>query len=221
MSVPARSTTQREGSAPRRRFGRAHEKPASKRLRVLGVDAQEVVHWGFRTLLTSEPWVERYLAAETAAQALDLARRYEPNVALLDHGFGGELCTGLRREAPGISVLLVSDEGAISARAARSVGAFGVIPKSWSIHDIAGAVRMVGLGMTLFPPDAKQAGILSAREFEVLELMAKGATNREIAAALYISPHTVKDHTSSVYRKMHARNRAEATLMAQRLGLLV
>jgi DNA-binding NarL/FixJ family response regulator len=213
--------TQGEVSAPRRRFGRSRDKAASKRLRVLGVDAQEVVHWGFRTLLTSEPWVERYLAAETADQALDLARRYEPNVALLDHGFGGELCRDIRRESPSTAVLLMSEEGMISARAARSVGAYGAIPKDWSIHDIVGAVRMVGLGMTLFPPDAQPIGLLSAREFQVLELIAKGATNREIAAALYISPHTVKDHTSSVYRKMHARNRAEATQVAQRLGLLV
>jgi two-component system response regulator DesR len=80
---------------------------------------------------------------------------------------------------------------------------------------------MVGLGMTVFAPEADQpASLLTAREHEVLEMIAAGETNREIAERLYLSPHTVKDHTSAVYRKVKARNRAEAILRAQRLGLL-
>ena len=61
---------------------------------------------------------------------------------------------------------------------------------------------------------------LSAREQEVLELVATGATNREIASQLHLSPHTVKEHTSALYRKLEARNRAEAVQRAQRLGVL-
>ena len=61
---------------------------------------------------------------------------------------------------------------------------------------------------------------LSEREREVLALMAAGSTNPEIAAALHLSPHTVKEHTSSVYRKLGVRNRIEAVQRAQRLGLL-
>ncbi len=62
--------------------------------------------------------------------------------------------------------------------------------------------------------------LLTQREREVLELIARGATNREIAASLFLSPHTVKEHSSSLYRKLEARNRAEAVVRAQRLGLL-
>ena len=62
---------------------------------------------------------------------------------------------------------------------------------------------------------------LSEREREVLGLMAAGSTNPEIAAALHLSPHTIKEHTSSLYRKLEVRNRTEAVQRAQRLGLLV
>jgi two-component system response regulator DesR len=80
---------------------------------------------------------------------------------------------------------------------------------------------MVGLGMTMFPPKVQQtAPLLSEREREVLSLIAAGSTNREIAEQLFLSPHTVKEHTSALYRKLRARNRAEAVQRAQRIGLL-
>ena len=65
-----------------------------------------------------------------------------------------------------------------------------------------------------------QGLVLSDREREVLDLIASGATNREIAGELYLSPHTIKEHTSGLYRKLKVRNRAEAVQRAQRLGLL-
>jgi two-component system response regulator DesR len=75
--------------------------------------------------------------------------------------------------------------------------------------------------MTSFPPKAEQpAPMLTEREREVLDLIARGSTNREIAQRLYLSPHTVKEHTSVLYRKLGARNRADAVQRAQRIGLL-
>jgi two-component system response regulator DesR len=75
--------------------------------------------------------------------------------------------------------------------------------------------------MTMFSPKADQPEpMFSEREREVLALIAAGSTNREIAERLYLSPHTVKEHTSALYRKLHARNRAEAVQRAQRIGLL-
>jgi two-component system response regulator DesR len=210
---------------PQRRFRGRRVRSEGKQLRVLCVDVHEVVHWGLRTLLTAESWVERYLAATTPAEAVEVTRRYEPHVALIDlvlgSESGAELCSKIREQSPMTRVLLLSGSGRISARAARRAGASGVIPKDWSIHDIAGGARMVGLGMTLFAPEAQRpTGLLSERELQVLDLIAEGATNREIADELYLSHHTVKDYTSAVYRKIHARNRAEAILRAQRLGLL-
>ena len=196
-----------------------------RRLRVLVVDDHDVVHWGFRQLLGEQSWVERCLAARNATEALELTNRYSPHVALVDLFLGPEsgadLCETIRRSSPETRVLLISGAGRISPLAARAVGASGFVSKDWGAHDVAMAVRMVGLGMTMFPPQADQPSrVISEREQQVLVLIAGGATNREIAAQLYLSPHTVKEHTSALYRKLKARNRAEAVQRAQRIGLL-
>ena len=196
-----------------------------RRLRVLVVDDHEVVHWGLRLMLGEQPWVERCLSARNAEEAAQLAARYEPHVALVDlfvgQESGAEICERLRSLSPRTNVLLISGAGRISPNAARAAGAAGFISKDWPAADIAGAVRMVGLGMTVFRPhEAPQGPPLSDREREVLEAIASGATNREIAGSLYLSPHTVKEHTSTLYRKLGVRNRAEAVQKAQRLGLI-
>ena len=117
-------------------------------------------------------------------------------------------------------MLLISGAGRISVTTARACGASGFVPKDWPAADIARAVRMVALGMALFEPApaAAEQLVLTGREREVLERVAGGATNREIAADLHLSPHTVKEHTSALYRKLEVRNRAEAVQRAQRLG---
>ena len=197
----------------------------SKRLSVLVVDDHEVVQWGLRLLLTQQPWVERCLTARNSAEALELVRRYEPDVALVDlflgDESGAELCETIRRDSPATRVLLISGAGHMSQAIARAAGASGFVSKDWDADDVAKAVRMVGMGMTVFRPhEAPQGPPLSDREREVLEEVASGATNREIAERLFLSPHTVKEHTSSLYRKLSVRNRAEAVQKAQRLGLL-
>jgi two-component system response regulator DesR len=164
------------------------------------------------------------LTASSQDEALELARRYEPHVALVDlflgEESGAELCEAMRRESPRTRVLLISGAGWISPQAAKAAGASGFVSKDWSAHDVAMAVRMVGRGMTVFAPRAEQpAAPLSEREREVLSLMASGATNKEIAERLFLSPHTVKEHTSALYRKLNVRNRAEAVQRAERLGL--
>jgi DNA-binding NarL/FixJ family response regulator len=194
-------------------------------LRVLIVDDHDVVHWGFRVMLGQQPWVQRCLSARTEAEALALTTRYDPHVALVDLFVGSEsgpeICERLKALSPRTQVLLISGAGHISPNAARAAGAAGFVSKDWPAADIARAVRMVGLGMTVFPPKAEPTGTrLTDREQQVLDLMASGATNREIAGELHLSPHTVKEHTSALYRKLEVRNRAEAVSRAQRVGLL-
>jgi DNA-binding NarL/FixJ family response regulator len=196
-----------------------------RKLRVLVVDDHEVVHWGLRLMLGEQPWVERCLSARTGDEAMALVTRYTPHVALVDlfvgQESGAEICERVRRESPTTNVLLISGAGRINPNAARAAGAAGFISKDWPAADIAGAVRMVGLGMTVFRPQEPSTGpALSEREREVLDLIGSGATNREIAEQLFLSPHTVKEHTSSLYRKLSVRNRAEAVQKAQRLGLI-
>ena len=195
---------------------------------VLVVDDHDVVHWGFRLMLTQQPWVARCLSAHTGDQAIATARRYRPHVALVDlfigEESGAEICERLRDAQPVTRVLLFSGAGEISPQAARAAGAAGFAYKDWPARRIASAVRAVGLGLTVFTRDDDQdrAGTLglSQRERSVLELMASGSTNPEIADALHLSKHTIKEHTSAVYRKLGVRNRTEAVQRAQRLGLL-
>jgi len=195
------------------------------RLRVLVVDDHDVVQWGFRVLLGQQPWVERCLAARTGAEALDLTRRYGPHVALVDLFLAGEsgadVCAAIRAQSPSTRVLLISGAGRMSPAAARAAGASGFVSKDLEAAEVARAVRSVGMGMTMFPAKLTQpAPLLSEREREVLNLIAAGSTNREIAQELFLSPHTVKEHTSALYRKLGARNRAEAVQLGQRIGLL-
>jgi DNA-binding NarL/FixJ family response regulator len=196
----------------------------AKGMKVMVVDDHDVVQWGFRLLLGEQAWGARGLAASTGDEAIELAARLRPDVALVDlflgEESGAELCQEIRKVAPATRILLISGAGWISPEAARAAGASGFVSKDWSAADVARAVRMVGKGMTVFAPQSEPVpASLSRREREVVALMAGGATNKEIAERLFLSPHTVKDHTSAVYRKLGVRNRAEAVRRAERLGL--
>ena len=159
----------------------------------------------------------------------------EAAVAEVDHGdvvlllpsrqrlfeSGVDVCQASRDASPGTRILLISGAGRMSPAAARAAGASGFVSKDLEAREVTSAVRLVGMGMTLFPPKSDQpAPPLTDREREVLALIAAGSTNREIAERLYLSPHTVKEHTSALYRKLNARNRAEAVQRAQRVGLI-
>lgn len=197
-----------------------------KKIRVLVVDDHEVVHWGFRLLLDRQPWVERCDGATDREKAVEIAANLRPGVALVDLMLGAEsgaeLCEEIRVASPRTRVLLISGAGRISPSVARAAGASGFVTKDWSAADVVKAVRMVALGSEVFTDDAGQgeSGGLSERELEVLGLVARGATNREIAGQLFLSTNTVKEHTSSIYRKLEVRNRAEAVRSAQSRGLL-
>ena len=125
-----------------------------ERLRVLVVDDHDVVHWGFRLMLTQQPWVERCISAHSGREALSMAARYRPHVALVDlfigEESGAEICEQLRAAEPMTRVLLFSGAGEISPRAARAAGASGFAYKDWPAAKIASAVRAVGLGKSVF-----------------------------------------------------------------------
>jgi two-component system response regulator DesR len=197
----------------------------ARRIRVLVVDDHDVVQWGFRLLLERQPWVERCLAARDAEEALAMVAEARPQVALVDlflgRHSGAEICHELRAASPGTKILLISGAGRISPAAARAAGASGFVSKDWGAPDVLKAIRMVGLGMDVFEPAPREIDApLSEREREVVSLIAAGSTNREIAEELFLSPHTVKEYTSGLYRKLGVRNRAEAVKRAQSLGLI-
>jgi DNA-binding NarL/FixJ family response regulator len=194
------------------------------RFRILFVHSHDLAYHGFRALLSREPWVEQLENARTSAEALEIIRRSRAHVAVVDTDLvresAAELCDNIRRVSPSTRVLLIAGRR-MSETQARAHGAAGVVPKTWDGRDIVGATRAVALGRNLYAPESTQpAELLSRRERAVLEMLAQGATNREIAAELSLSEHTIKDHLSGVYRKLNARNRADAVVRAQHLGVL-
>jgi len=196
---------------------------AERKACVLVVDDQDLVHWGFRALLAAQPWVSRCLPARSPDAAVELARRHRPRLALVDALVGdvpgSELSGRLVSAAPTLSVVLMSATDDATYPGAQAVGAAGYVSKRWNGEAIVRALRTIAFGVDAADPTPQP--MLSEREKEVLRLLAVGATNREVAARLYLSPHTVKDYTRAVYRKMNARNRAQAVVRAQRLGLLL
>lgn len=196
----------------------------TRKLRILVVDDHDIVHWGLRLVLVQQEWVERCVPASTGDEAEARARRYQPHVALVDLFVGGESGTDIARRVreahPATRVLLISGAGRISPAAARAAGAAGFVTKDRSAAELVEAIRRIGSGADVFDPAPDTEPRLTAREREVLQLVAAGLTNAEIAANLQLSPNTVKEHASSMFRKLGARNRAEAVQRAQRLGFL-
>lgn len=196
-------------------------------IRVLIIDDHDVVHWGLRIMLERQPWIARSYSAHTGAEAVAQASQHDIDLALVDlfvgTESGPEICERLHEVSPGMRLLLISGAGQISPRAAAACGASGFVTKDSRGTEIVRAVGMVALGMSVFqdeeaePPAIAQ---LSERERQVLALVARGATNREIAAELHLSPYTVKEYASSLYRKLDVRNRLEAVQRAEKLGLI-
>ena len=216
---PTAGTSRLRGAHGRRGRGRVP-------LRVLVVDDHDVVQWGFRLLLERQPWVERCFGRRTGDEALELVR---PATAPTSRS---SISSSAASRAPS-SAASSSPRRPDTTRAAD----LGCGP------DLAGGghgrrrlgLRLQGLGRAATSsrrcawsrsgwrsssPSRRRRRIASAREREVVGVIASGATNREIAEHLYLSPHTVKEHTARVYRKLDVRNRAEAVKRAQRLGLI-
>ena len=162
---------------------------AERPLRVLIVDDHAVVQWGFKLLLGRQRWVERCVVASDPEEALEAAERLQPDVALVDlflgERSGAELCEALRGVSPETRMLLISGVGWISPQAAQDGRApRASSPRTGAPTRWSSAVRMVGRGMTVFGRQEEgPATPLTAREREVLTLIASGATNREIARA--------------------------------------
>ncbi|MGH2856205.1 MAG: response regulator transcription factor [Solirubrobacteraceae bacterium] len=195
-----------------------------RRVCVLVLDDEDLVHWGFRLLLANQPWAERCLPARHDEEALGMARRYTPHVALVDLGAlemePGVFCRALAEASPRTRVLLLTTTSALPASTLRAYGAAGYVSRTWNSRDLLSAIRLASAGRACPPRLTAAPSSLSARQEEILQLIAAGATNAEIAGRLYLSRHTVKQHTSALYRKLNVRNRTHAVQAAQRAGLI-
>lgn len=213
----------------------------AERIRVVVADDHQVVRAGLVALLMQQEAFDVAGEAGTGKEALALAKEHAPDVILMDLQMpvmdGVEATRQVRAECPQTEVLVLTtfddDQliwGAIQA------GAKGYLLKDSPPETLFTAVRNVAQGKTLLPPEIlarltqviQQGGpggteheeSLTERELEILQRIAQGYSNKEIAAALFISDNTVKTHISNLFEKLGVRDRTEAVTKALRLGWL-
>ncbi|MER7986154.1 response regulator transcription factor [Streptomyces noursei] len=189
------------------------------------MDENELVQAGLCSVLSEEPWVASCLVAASVEMAWQVAQRHRPQLVLVSTSLGGrsglELCLTFKEHMSHVRVVLMSGEGRMSAAQALQHGAVASLSKHMPRAAIAAALRRVAEGARVFPKDSGPSAVqLSPRELDILQHVASGLSNPEVAASLNLSRHTVKQHTSAVYRKLGVRNRAQAASRAQELGLL-
>ncbi|WP_370937434.1 LuxR C-terminal-related transcriptional regulator [Amycolatopsis sp. cg13] len=193
--------------------------------RVLIVEEHELLQAGLRAVLHDEPWVVSCLGVATADLAWQVARRYQPQLVLVSTSLPGrsglELCRAFHARMPHVRVVLMSAEGRVSAALALVNGAVAALPKQMPTAVLVDSVKRVAEGERVFPKETVPLPVqLSKRELDVLQHLVSGLSNPEMALSLNLSRHTVKQHTSAVYRKLGVRNRAQAASRAQELGLV-
>lgn len=189
---------------------------------VLVVDPSELVGWGVRAVLGSQAWADRCLHARDLEAAIALVQRYEPLVALVSTTFqdqgAGAVAQRLQAVAPEIRVIIFAAANDTTRCWGHPVGAWGWMEREWETARVVDLVRAVGAGERRLP--TKTAPRLTPQQSSVLTLISQGATNREIALQLGLSPNTVKEYAAAVLHRLGARNRAEAVRRAQRWGMI-
>ena len=201
-------------------------------LTLLVVDDHEVVRQGLASMLDRRPGFQVVAEAGTVAESIDMARRFEPDLVIMDvrlpDGSGIEACREIRSELPETRVVMLTsypDEEAVIA--AIVAGASGYLLKQVRARDLVSALEAVGRGESLLDPavtgkvlermrriaSADQPDELSAltqQERKILALVAEGKTNKQIAADVFLSDKTVKNYVSSILSKLNLERRAQA-----------
>lgn len=209
-----------------------------REVRVFLLDDHEIVRRGLRELIESEEGLTVVGEAGTVEEALSRAPAVRPDVAVLDvrlpDGSGVEVCRSLRERMPGLQCLMLTsfadDEALFSAIVA---GAAGYVLKQIKGNDLTGAIRKVARGESLLDPamtgrvmerirqgqqETSQLAHLTDQERRILDLLAEGLTNRQIADRMFLAEKTVKNYVSNLLAKLGMQRRTEAAVFAARLA---
>jgi DNA-binding NarL/FixJ family response regulator len=214
-----------------------------KKLKILLADDHVVMRTGLRALLERQPNLEVVGESENGREAIELVASLKPDVVVMDVGMpvlnGIEATKTIVTQHPTTAVVILSmyvDESYIMR--ALKAGARGYLLKDSAPADLIGAIQAVSQNKSFFSPKVsrilaedyvrvlKQKGavdsydLLTSREREILQLLAEGKANKEVAAALNISPYTVETHRSHILEKLNLHNPAELILYAVRKGLI-
>jgi DNA-binding NarL/FixJ family response regulator len=208
------------------------EQSEPRPLRLLVVDDHEVVRQGLVALIDRREKFQVVAEAGTVEEALDAARRFQPDLVIMDvrlpDGSGIEACREIRAELPNTRVVMLTsypdEEAVLSAIIA---GASGYLLKQIRARDLVIALEAVGRGESLLDPAVTEKVLervrriasgtytdelaqLTAQEQKILQLVAEGKTNKEIASEVFLSDKTVKNYVSSILSKLNLQRRAQA-----------
>ena len=208
------------------------EQSEPRPLRLLVVDDHEVVRQGLVALIDRREKFQVVAEAGTVEEALDAARRFQPDLVIMDvrlpDGSGIEACREIRAELPDTRVVMLTsypdEEAVLSAIIA---GASGYLLKQIRARDLVNALEAVGRGESLLDPAVTEKVLervrriasgtytdelaqLTAQEQKILQLVAEGKTNKEIASEVFLSDKTVKNYVSSILSKLNLQRRAQA-----------
>jgi DNA-binding NarL/FixJ family response regulator len=208
------------------------EQSEPRPLRLLVVDDHEVVRQGLVALIDRREKFQVVAEAGSVEEALDAARRFQPDLVIMDvrlpDGSGIEACREIRAELPATRVVMLTsypdEEAVLSAIIA---GASGYLLKQIRARDLVNALDAVGRGESLLDPAVTEKVLervrriasgtytdelaqLTSQEQKILQLVAEGKTNKEIASEVFLSDKTVKNYVSSILSKLSLQRRAQA-----------
>jgi DNA-binding NarL/FixJ family response regulator len=202
-----------------------------KKIRILLVDDHAVIRMGLTTAASDAADMEVVAGVENGRDAIEAFRRHRPDIVVLDlrlHGIGGiETMQALREEFKDVRILIFSSfaKGEEVFRAMKA-GATGFVLKEMPLERLLEAIRVVHRGEHYMPPEiAMRVGErllaqLSPREIEILHLLARGLSNKEIAAQLGVVEGTVKIHITNIFSKLGVNDRTQALIEAVKRGIV-
>ncbi len=201
-------------------------------IRVFCVDDHPLLREGIATLINNQPDMVVVGQASTGREAIKGFREHQPDIALMDIRLpemsGIDAVIAIRKEFPEARIImLTTSEGDVEIQRALEAGARGYMLKSTPPKELVEAVRQVHAGKKRIPPEIAahlaehySDEAITAREIEVLQQIAGGNRNRDIAEKLFISEETVKVHIKHIMEKLGASDRTQAVAIAVRRGII-